>query len=61
MVQANAFLETERLIIRNWQEDDWLLVRPMSLDPDVMRYIGHYQPWSEQEDASIRHQPYSRL
>ena len=48
-MQEDVFLETERLIIRNWRADDWLLVRPMSLDPDVMRYIGHYQPWSEQE------------
>ena len=48
-MQAVPFLETERLIIRNWRVDDWLLVRPMSLDPDVMQYIGHYQPWSEQE------------
>lgn len=48
-VQADHFLETERLIIRNWQADDWLLVRPMSLDLDVTQYIGHYRPWSEQE------------
>lgn len=43
------FLDTERLIIRNWQAEDWRLLRPMSLDPEVMRYIGHYQPWSEEE------------
>ncbi len=49
MVLEDAFLETERLIIRNWRADDWLLVRPMALDPEVMQYIGHYQPWSEQE------------
>jgi RimJ/RimL family protein N-acetyltransferase len=52
-VNPNSFLETERLVIRNWQEDDWLLVRPMSLDPEVMRYIGHYQPWSEQETCQF--------
>ena len=45
----NPHMETERLIIRNWRADDWRLVRPMSLDPDVMQYIGHYQPWSEEE------------
>ena len=43
------FLETERLIIRNWRANDWRLIRPMSLDPEVMRYIGHSQPWSEEE------------
>ena len=48
-MKALPFLETERLIIRHWREDDWLLVRPMSLDPEVMQYIGHYQPWSEDE------------
>ena len=48
-MKAKPFMETERLIIRNWLADDWRLVRPMSLDPEVMRYIGHYQPWSEKE------------
>lgn len=49
MTRTIPFLETERMIIRNWQVDDWRLVRPMSLDPDVMQYIGHYQPWTEEE------------
>lgn len=49
MAQEEVFLETERLIIRNWRADDQLLIRPMSLDPEVMKYIGHYQPWSEDE------------
>lgn len=33
-------LETERLNIRTWQKDDWLLLKPMSNDVDVMRYLG---------------------
>ena len=49
MVPEDVFLETDRLVIRNWRADDWLLIRPMSLDPEVMQYIGHYQPWSEDE------------
>lgn len=49
VVQQEVFLETERLIIRSWLAGDWLLIRPMSLDPEVMQYIGHYQPWSEEE------------
>ena len=49
MAQEEVFLETERLIIRHWRADDWLLVRPMSLDPEAMQYIGHSQPWSEDE------------
>ncbi len=48
-MKAKPFLETDRLIIRNWQAEDWRLVRPMSLDPEVMQYIGHYQPWTEEE------------
>ncbi|MCY4528042.1 MAG: GNAT family N-acetyltransferase [Chloroflexi bacterium] len=48
-MKEEVFLETERLILRNWRADDWLLIRPMSLDPEVMRYIGHYQPWSDEE------------
>ena len=35
-----TILETERLVIRAWQEGDWLLLKPMSNDPDVMRYLG---------------------
>jgi RimJ/RimL family protein N-acetyltransferase len=33
-------METERLNIRAWQEGDWLLLKPMSNDPDVMRHLG---------------------
>ena len=49
MTQEDAFLETDRLNIRNWRADDWRLARPMSLDAEVMQYIGHSQPWSEEE------------
>lgn len=33
-------LETERLLIRRWRADDWKLLRPMSNDVDVMKYLG---------------------
>ncbi len=49
VAHEDVFLETDRLIIRNWRADDWRLIRPMSLDAEVMQYIGHYQPWSEDE------------
>ena len=49
MAHEDVFLETDRLVIRNWRADDWLLILPMSLDPEVVQYIGHYQPWSEDE------------
>lgn len=48
-MKVEPFLETDRLVIRNWRARDWRLVRPMVLDSDVMRYIGHYHPWSEEE------------
>ena len=49
MAHEDVFLETDRLVIRNWRADDWLLILPMSLDPEVVQYIGHYQPWTEEE------------
>lgn len=47
MTSVKPFLETDRLIIREWQADDRRLLLPMSLDPEVMQHIGHYQPWTE--------------
>jgi RimJ/RimL family protein N-acetyltransferase len=35
-----VIIETERLNIRKWKEGDWLLLKPMSNDVDVMRYLG---------------------
>ena len=49
MTSVKPFLETDRLIIREWQAEDRRLLLPMSLDPEVMQYIGHYQPWTEEE------------
>lgn len=40
-------LETERLILADWQPEDWLAFRPIATDPDVMRYIGAGEPWSD--------------
>ncbi len=49
MTSVKPFLDTDRVIIREWQAEDWRLLLPMSLDPDVMQYIGRYQPWTEEE------------
>ncbi len=49
MTSVTPFLETDRVIIREWQAEDRRLLLPMSLDPEVMQYIGHYQPWTEEE------------
>src|SRR5205814_1975906 len=40
-------LETDRLLIARWEPDDWLAFRPITTDPDVMRYIGRGEPWPD--------------
>jgi RimJ/RimL family protein N-acetyltransferase len=47
-------VETERLVLREWQERDREPWSALNADPDAMRYIGPGQPWSAQEsDDSI--------
>jgi RimJ/RimL family protein N-acetyltransferase len=41
-------LDTDRLQLRPWDADDWLLLKPIATDPRVMRYIGTGQPWSDE-------------
>src|SRR5271156_4648058 len=31
-----------------WQADDWLLLRPIGRDPQVMRYISDGEPWPDE-------------
>ena len=31
-----------------WQPDDWLLLRPIATDPEVVRYISNGEPWPEE-------------
>ncbi|MGA7916501.1 MAG: GNAT family N-acetyltransferase [Candidatus Acidiferrales bacterium] len=31
-----------------WQPEDWLLLRPIATDPEVMRYISGGEPWPEE-------------
>ena len=45
-------LETARLIVRDWQPDDWLNLRTLATDPRVLRYIGNGDPWP---DERIQH------
>jgi RimJ/RimL family protein N-acetyltransferase len=42
-------LETERLVLDQWQADDWIAFRPIATDPEVMRYINGGVPWSDEE------------
>jgi RimJ/RimL family protein N-acetyltransferase len=41
-------LETARLRLRPWQPEDWLELRPIAQDPEVMRYISNGQPWRDE-------------
>jgi RimJ/RimL family protein N-acetyltransferase len=40
-------LETQRLLLADWQPQDWLAFRPIATDPDVMRHIGTGEPWPD--------------
>lgn len=31
-----------------WQHDDWLLLRPIASDPEVMRYISNGEAWPDE-------------
>lgn len=46
-------LETERLILDQWQGDDWEELRPIATDPEVMRYITGGIPWSDETIQSF--------
>ncbi|HEY4949281.1 MAG TPA: GNAT family N-acetyltransferase [Candidatus Acidoferrales bacterium] len=41
-------LETARIRLLPWQPDDWLLLRPIGTDPQVMRYISDGEPWPDE-------------
>ena len=41
-------LETTRLRLLSWQPDDWLQLKPIAQDPEVMRYISNGQPWPDE-------------
>jgi RimJ/RimL family protein N-acetyltransferase len=42
-------LETERLLIRPWQPSDRPAFTAMARDPDVMRFVHHGDPYTDQE------------
>jgi [ribosomal protein S5]-alanine N-acetyltransferase len=41
-------LETARLRMLPWQPDDWLLLRPIATDREVVRYISNGEPWPDE-------------
>jgi RimJ/RimL family protein N-acetyltransferase len=42
-------LETDRLVLGSWQASDWLELRPIATDPEVMRYITGGVPWTDEQ------------
>ena len=44
-------IETERLRLTTWHEEDWVAFRPIATDPEVMHYITGGVPW---DDETIR-------
>jgi RimJ/RimL family protein N-acetyltransferase len=41
-------LETARLRLLPWQPEDWLQLRPIATDPEVVRYISNGEPWPDE-------------
>jgi ribosomal-protein-alanine N-acetyltransferase len=41
-------LETARMRLLPWELDDWVLLRPIATDPEVMRYISDGKPWPDE-------------
>src|SRR5713101_7756943 len=58
--RATFQLETKRMFLRPWEEEDWLAFRPIATDPEVMRYITGGTPWTDEQiqefvQRQIRH------
>lgn len=41
-------LDTLRLQMLPWHADDWLQLKPIAQDPEVMRHISSGEPWGDQ-------------
>jgi RimJ/RimL family protein N-acetyltransferase len=50
---VSMILETERLILDTWQNDDWSVLRPIATDVEVMRYITGGVAWSDERIRSF--------
>jgi [ribosomal protein S5]-alanine N-acetyltransferase len=53
-------LQTERLRLEPWLPEEWIALRPIATDPEVMRYISDGRPWPEDQirefiQRQIRH------
>ncbi len=41
-------METERLLFAPWAESDWLALKPLATNPEVVCYISEGQPWPDE-------------
>ena len=41
-------LETARMRLLPWQPEDWLQLRPIATDREVVRYISNGEPWPDE-------------
>ena len=46
-------LQTERHILDTWQVSDWIALRPIATDTEVMHYITGGMPWTEDKIQSF--------
>ena len=50
-------LQSERLTLGPWEEEEWREFAPISSDPEVMRYINGGVPWTAEETREfVAHQ-----
>lgn len=52
-IMTGMTLETERLILDTWRNDDWTEFRPIATEPEVMRYITGGAAWSDEKIRSF--------
>jgi RimJ/RimL family protein N-acetyltransferase len=41
-------LESDRLVLSTWESSDWVVLRPIATDVEVMRYITGGVPWTDE-------------
>ena len=46
-------LDTDRLLIRNWEKGDWEHFKPIASDPLMLRYIGDGRTWSKERTRNF--------
>src|SRR5436305_14172 len=45
--------KTDRLVLSTWQSSDWMALRPIATDVEVMRYITGGVPWTDERIQSF--------